>query len=105
MRVDLRFLSRARFFGGTGDDHAHHGSTSRCERVKMLCRKDGEVVGSVSSGCLEGDIARVSLQVVEQNQPQIIDYDTSSENEKVWGLGLGCNGTVGVFDRASAVVA
>ena len=24
-------------------------------------------------------------------------YDTSSENEKVWGLGLGCNGTVEVL--------
>jgi len=63
----------------------------------MLCRKDGEVVGSVSGGCLEGDIAEVSLEVVENNQPQLVSYDTSSENEKVWGLGLGCNGTVEVL--------
>jgi len=73
------------------------GSTYRREGAKMLCRKDGSVVGSVSGGCLEGDIAEVSFEVVEKNQPQILTYDTSSENEKVWGLGLGCNGTVEVL--------
>jgi len=73
------------------------GSTYRREGAKMLCRKDGSVVGSVSGGCLEGDIAELSLEVVEKNQPQVVGYDTSSENEKVWGLGLGCNGTVEVL--------
>jgi len=73
------------------------GSTYRREGAKMLCRKDGEVIGSVSGGCLEGDIAELSFEVVENNQPQIVSYDTSSENEKVWGLGLGCNGTVEVL--------
>jgi len=73
------------------------GSTYRREGAKMLCRKDGSVVGSVSGGCLEGDIAELSLEVVEKNQPQVVTYDTSSENEKVWGLGLGCNGTVEVL--------
>ena len=53
--------------------------------------------GTVSGGCLEGDIAELSFEVVEKNQPQIVTYDTSSENEKVWGLGLGCNGTVEVL--------
>ncbi|MGD0075899.1 MAG: XdhC family protein [Candidatus Binataceae bacterium] len=73
------------------------GSTYRREGAKMLCRKDGSVVGSVSGGCLEADIAELSLEVVANNQPQTITYDTSSENEKVWGLGLGCNGTVEVL--------
>jgi xanthine dehydrogenase accessory factor len=73
------------------------GSTYRREGAKMLCRKDGEVIGSVSGGCLEGDIAELSFEVVENNQPQVVSYDTSSENEKVWGLGLGCNGTVEVL--------
>jgi xanthine dehydrogenase accessory factor len=73
------------------------GSTYCREGPKMLCRKDGEVVGSVSGWGLEGDIAEVSFEVVEQSQPQIVTYDTSSENEKVSGLGLGCNGTVEVL--------
>lgn len=73
------------------------GSTYRREGAKMLCRKDGSVVGSVSGGCLESDIAELSLDVVEKNTPEVVTYDTSAESENVWGLGLGCNGTVEVL--------
>ncbi len=72
------------------------GSTYRREGAKMVCSRIG-VVGSVSGGCLESDIADLSLEVVEQDQPQIVTYDTSAENENVWGLGLGCNGTVEIL--------
>ena len=72
------------------------GSTYRREGAKMVCSRAG-LVGSVSGGCLESDIADLSLEVVENDQPQIVTYDTSAENENVWGLGLGCNGTVEVL--------
>jgi xanthine/CO dehydrogenase XdhC/CoxF family maturation factor len=73
------------------------GSTYRREGAKMVCRKDGGLVGSISGGCLESDVYEVSLGVVERNRPEIANYDTNAENENVWGLGLGCNGTVEVF--------
>ena len=72
------------------------GSTYRREGAKMVCSRAG-AVGSVSGGCLESDIADLSLEVVEHDQPQIVSYDTSAENENVWGMGLGCNGTVEVL--------
>jgi xanthine/CO dehydrogenase XdhC/CoxF family maturation factor len=72
------------------------GSAYRREGAKMVCSRAG-MVGSVSGGCLEGDIAELSLVVVERDQPQIVTYDTNAENENVWGLGLGCNGTVEVL--------
>ncbi len=73
------------------------GSTYRREGAKMICRRDGSVLGSVSGGCLESDIAELSLDVVEKDTPEIVTYDTSAESENVWGLGLGCNGTVEVL--------
>jgi len=73
------------------------GSVYRREGAKMVCRPDGELVGSISGGCLESDVYEVSVGVVEQNRPEIVTYDTNAENENVWGLGLGCNGTVEVL--------
>lgn len=73
------------------------GSTYRREGAKMLCLKDGSMIGSISGGCLESDAYEVSLEVVERNEPQIVNYDTSAEDENVWGLGLGCNGSVEVL--------
>src|SRR5437867_11619963 len=73
------------------------GSTYRREGAKMVCRKDGTLVGSISGGCLESDVYEVSVGVVERNRPEIVTYDTNAENENVWGLGLGCNGTVEVL--------
>jgi xanthine dehydrogenase accessory factor len=62
-----------------------------------VCRPDGELVGSISGGCLESDVYEVSVGVVERNRPELVTYDTNAENENVWGLGLGCNGTVEVL--------
>jgi xanthine dehydrogenase accessory factor len=73
------------------------GSTYRREGAKMLCLKSGAMIGSISGGCLESDAYEVSLEVVERNEPQIVFYDTSAEDENVWGLGLGCNGSVEVL--------
>ena len=73
------------------------GSVYRREGAKMVCRPDGELIGSISGGCLESDVYEVSVGVVEQNRPEIVTYDTNAENENVWGLGLGCNGTVEVL--------
>jgi xanthine/CO dehydrogenase XdhC/CoxF family maturation factor len=73
------------------------GSTYRREGAKMLCLQDGSMLGSISGGCLESDAYEVSLEVVERNEPQMVFYDTSAEDENVWGLGLGCNGSVEVL--------
>jgi xanthine dehydrogenase accessory factor len=73
------------------------GSVYRREGAKMVCRPDGELIGSISGGCLESDVYEVSVGVVEQNRPEIVTYETNAENENVWGLGLGCNGTVEVL--------
>jgi xanthine dehydrogenase accessory factor len=73
------------------------GSVYRREGAKMVCRPDGELVGSISGGCLESDVYEVSVGVMEQNRPEMVTYDTNAENENVWGLGLGCNGTVEVL--------
>jgi xanthine dehydrogenase accessory factor len=73
------------------------GSAYRREGAKMICREGGRLIGSISGGCLESDVYERSVRVLERNRSELVTYDTNAENDNVWGLGLGCNGTVEVL--------
>jgi xanthine dehydrogenase accessory factor len=73
------------------------GSTYRREGARLLIRADGQTVGSVSGGCLEGDIAEIARDVLAAGRPRLAQYDLTSDDDAVWGLGLGCNGAIDVL--------
>ncbi|NOX36795.1 MAG: XdhC family protein [Calditrichaeota bacterium] len=73
------------------------GSTYRRPGARMLIDASGEMVGTVSGGCLEADIAEHAKKVIEQQQPVVLKYDTMTDDGGVWGLGSGCNGIVEVL--------
>lgn len=72
------------------------GSTYRRPGARMLITQDG-CIGSISGGCLEADVATRSQQVIASGEPMLVQYDTTSPDDIIWGLGLGCNGLVRVF--------
>src|SRR3981189_1450512 len=63
----------------------------------MLVLPDGRRVGSVSGGCLEGEITKKAWWFTESGAPVIRVYDTTSNDDAVWEFGLGCNGVVHVM--------
>ena len=73
------------------------GSTYRRAGARMLLTSDGCSVGTISGGCLEADVALRSQKVMASKQPTVVTYDTTSDEDIVWGLGLGCNGLVRVL--------
>lgn len=73
------------------------GSAYRRPGARMLIRTDGERVGSISGGCLEGDLCRKAWWFTENGRPTVRVYDTTSEDDAVWEFGLGCNGVVHVL--------
>jgi xanthine/CO dehydrogenase XdhC/CoxF family maturation factor len=73
------------------------GSTYRRPGARMLMTKEGGMVGSISGGCLEGDVFEHAKKVMESGQPVVVTYDTTSDDDLVWGLGLGCAGVVHVL--------
>jgi xanthine/CO dehydrogenase XdhC/CoxF family maturation factor len=80
------------------------GSAYRRPGARMLLLPDGRRVGSVSGGCLEGEISRKAWWFTESPGPVVRVYDTSSDDDAVWEFGLGCNGVVHVMlERANTV--
>ena len=73
------------------------GSAYRRPGAKFLIEETGETLGSVSGGCLEADVREVARGVLETGEPSLRHYSTGTDEDIVWGLGLGCNGLVDVF--------
>jgi xanthine dehydrogenase accessory factor len=73
------------------------GSSYRGPGARMLITDDGKWVGSISGGCLEGDALRKARQVILENKPLAVTYDTREESNQNLGIGLGCNGVIDVL--------
>lgn len=73
------------------------GSAYRRPGARLLLVPDGRRIGSVSGGCLEGEIARKAWWWTESDQASLQVFDTTSEDDAIWGFGLGCNGIVQVL--------
>lgn len=83
------------------------GSTYRRPGARLLVPESGELVGNISGGCLEGDVADVARVVMVEGRARIASFDLTADDEAVWGWGLGCNGAIDVFvepaDKAAEV--
>ena len=74
------------------------GSSYRRAGARMLWRgEDLPPIGGISGGCLEDDLKIHCADVVKTGVAKTITYDTTSENDLVWGVGTGCHGIVRVL--------
>jgi xanthine dehydrogenase accessory factor len=76
---------------------AVEGSSYRRPGARLLLTANGMRIGSISGGCLEEDVLARAVRVRESGEPDTVAYDTTSENDLVWGVGLGCHGVVRVL--------
>lgn len=73
------------------------GSSYRRPGARMFVTDEGELTGAISGGCLEGDALRKALLVLSQQQPKLVTYDTSDEDDATVGIQLGCAGIIQVL--------
>ncbi|HKQ53078.1 MAG TPA: XdhC family protein, partial [Pyrinomonadaceae bacterium] len=74
------------------------GSAYRRPGARMLVCEGGSSTGTISAGCLEGDVVEHAQRVIAKGQAVLVEYDTASTSDELaWGLGLGCNGIVRVL--------
>jgi xanthine/CO dehydrogenase XdhC/CoxF family maturation factor len=72
------------------------GSTYSKAGAQMLIDQEGRFHGMLSGGCLEGDLALRAARVIETGEPMAVEYDLSQDDD-LWGLGVGCDGTMWVL--------
>jgi len=73
------------------------GSSYRRTGARALIAANGDRLGSISGGCLEEDLLARAARVTASGKAELARYDTTSENDLVWGVGLGCHGIVRVL--------
>jgi len=73
------------------------GSGYRRPGARMLIDKNGYGIGTVSGGCLEADVLERAKKVLQTNTPTVITYDTTKDENSLFGLGMGCRGIVRIL--------
>ena len=76
------------------------GSTYSKTGDQMLINADGVGCGMLSGGCLEGDLAVRAQVVLESGKSQIATYDLASDDDEIWGMGIGCDGSMQILLQA-----
>lgn len=71
------------------------GSAPRAVGAHMVVRDDGRFEGSVSGGCVEGDVIVNAQAALEQVRAVRLDYGVS--NSEAWAVGLACGGKISVL--------
>ena len=80
--------------GALGTIVAVEGSAYQREGASVYVAPGGGVLGLVSGGCLESEVAGEAADL-PMAEPRILRYDTSDES--IFGYGMGCPGIVDVL--------
>ena len=71
------------------------GSAPRPAGSHLVVDSEGAFVGSVSGGCVEGEVVSEALDVIETGAPRVLDFGVADET--AWRVGLSCGGRIKVY--------
>ena len=72
------------------------GSSLRPAWTRMAITSDGNVVGSVSSGCVDGEVI-AEMEAVLSGSGAIRNPSYGISDEDAWSVGLSCGGAIDVL--------
>jgi xanthine/CO dehydrogenase XdhC/CoxF family maturation factor len=71
------------------------GSAPRPVGSHLVIDDEGNFLGSVSGGCVEGAVITDAMDVIEDGRPRMLEFGVADET--AWRVGLSCGGRIRVF--------
>src|SRR5919205_3879241 len=71
------------------------GSAPRPVGSHLVIDADGNFLGSVSGGCVEGDVITEAMDVIGDGKPRMLEFGVADET--AWRAGLSCGGRIKVY--------
>ena len=71
------------------------GSAPQPTGSQLLIDSEGNFLGSVSGGCVEGAVITEAADVIETAKPKLLEFGV--EDETAWQVGLACGGRIRIF--------
>jgi xanthine/CO dehydrogenase XdhC/CoxF family maturation factor len=71
------------------------GSAPRPVGSHLAIDSEGHFLGSVSGGCVEGDVVTEALDVIADGAPRVLEFGVADET--AWRAGLSCGGRIQVY--------
>jgi xanthine dehydrogenase accessory factor len=71
------------------------GSAPRTVGSTMAITEVGQILGSVSGGCVEGAVAEIAKKVFKSGTPRLLEFGIADDT--AWKVGLACGGKISVF--------
>jgi xanthine dehydrogenase accessory factor len=71
------------------------GSGPREPGAAMAVNERGEVIGSVSGGCVEGAVVTEALEVIQTGDRRLVSFGYS--DDEAFAVGLTCGGIIHLF--------
>jgi xanthine/CO dehydrogenase XdhC/CoxF family maturation factor len=71
------------------------GSAPRPVGSNLVIDEEGNFLGSVSGGCVEGAVVAEAIDVIESGKAKTLEFGVA--DEAAWKVGLSCGGTIRVY--------
>lgn len=71
------------------------GSAPRAAGSQLAVSGEGQIMGSVSGGCVEGAVVEESLAALADGKPRLLTFGVS--DDQAFAVGLACGGTIRVL--------
>jgi len=71
------------------------GSAPQPVGSQLVIDGEGNFIGSVSGGCVEGAVVTEALDVIAAGKPKLLNFGVADET--AWRVGLACGGKIGVY--------